>query len=449
MNAAVLIASRELRDRSRLFLMAACVAFIPFVAALAVKQNRPLAIATTASFLAAAFTSALALALGVSAIGRELTEKRLSFLLSKPVSAASIWIGKASAGMLTWLAAFAIILLPTVVFVQGAWKDMWMAGGDAIAAYTLIMGTLLYFGGHAASTMFRSRSALVGLDFVLLGSMLIVLYALARPFLIGGGLEETLKLLTIVGVALLVVLVAAPIWQIARGRVDPRRSHAALSTALWGGAAVVLLIAGAYTLWVVMAPLSSLDHIYSVEQSPSGKWVSVTGHARGSYVASFLVDSTSGKGERLNKQQRSAAQFSGDGRTMVWMENEELLPWKFSFRVHTRRLEPGAEQRATPIVVPMQRFEFLLSDNGSRIAVTSRNQLEVYEVESGRLLGSAAGIDDGANWSKMFFAGPDVVRFVQLRRGDGRMLLRNPRVRPGPQEGDHHSGLVDSTVPHV
>lgn len=422
MNAAVLIASRELRDRSRLFLMAACVAFIPFVAALAVKQNRQLAIATTASFLAAAFSCALALALGVSAVGRELTEKRLSFLLSKPVSAASIWIGKASAGMLTWLAAFAIILLPTVVFVQSAWKDMWMAGGNAVAAYTLIMGTLLFFGGHAASTMFRSRSALLGLDFLLLGSVLIALFALARPFLIGSGPEQTLKLLIIASVALLAILVAAPIWQIARGRIDPRRSHAALSTALWGGAAVVLLIAGAYTLWVVMAPLSSLDHIYSVEQSPSGKWVFVTGQARGSNVASFLVDSTSGEGERLNKQLWGAVRFSGDGRTMVWMENEELLPWKFSFRLYTRRLEPGGEQRATTIVVPMQRSEFLLSDDGSRIAVMARSQIEVYEVESGRLLGTAAGINDGATWSKMFFAGPDAIRVVQIHRGDGLRL---------------------------
>lgn len=425
MNAAVLIASRELRDRSRLFLMAACVAFIPFVAALAVKQNRPLAVATTASFLAAAFTSALALALGVSAVGRELTERRLSFLLSKPVSAASIWIGKASAGMLTWLVAFAIILLPTVVSVQSAWKDMWHAGGDAVTAYSLLMGTLLFFGGHVASTMFRSRSALLALDFVLLGAVLLALLAMARPLLIGSGPERTVLLLIIAGVALLGVLVTAPIWQIARGRVDPRGNHAALSTALWGGAAIVLLIAGAYTSWVVLAPLSSLENISDVEQSPSGKWLSVTGEAKHrGYWASFLVDTTSGKGERLNRQQWGSAQFTRDGRTMVWMENEELLPWKFSFRLQTRRLEAGAERRPTPIVVPGTRFGYLLSEDGTRVAVMTARQLEVYEVESGRLLGSATGVSDGSMWTRMFFAGSDRVRVLQLYRGATGAMLR-------------------------
>ena len=48
MNAAILIASRELRDRGRLFLIAACMAVVPFVAAFAVRENRPLAIATVA-----------------------------------------------------------------------------------------------------------------------------------------------------------------------------------------------------------------------------------------------------------------------------------------------------------------------------------------------------------------------------------------------------------------
>ncbi len=415
MNTAVLIASRELRDRTRLFIIAAAMAVVPFGAALAVRENRPLAIATVACFLAAAYTQALAIALGVSSVGRELTEKRLSFLFSKPISATSIWIGKAMAGILTLSGAFAIIVLPTYLFAHDGWRDSWTVGGGAIAAYTLLMAPVLFFGSHAASTMLRSRSALVAVDFALLIVMLMAVFAVTRPILLGGGLDVVLKMLLSLGVSILAILIVAPVWQLARGRIDPRGNHAAFSTVLWSGVAVVVIVAAGYAYWVISAPLAGIVP-YTIEQSPSGRSILVSGQApnRGSYVASFLVDSADGSRERVTTPW-GMTQISNDGRTMVWLESDELWPRKGLFRVFTRSLEPASKQRATSITIT-NPWQSLLSDDGSRIAFIAGNQLEVYELASDRQLGAATGIHNGSRWSKLFFAGPNVVRIVQSYR---------------------------------
>ena len=423
MNAAVLIASRELRDRGRLFFIAACMAVVPFVAALVVKENRQLAIATVAAFVAAAYTSALALAMGVSMIGRDLTEKRLSFLFSKPVSAASIWLGKATAGIATWLGAFAIVILPTFLFANQGWNEMWSAGGAPVMVYILIMSPVLFFGSHAASTMLRSRSALVALDFVLLAVMIIALFGMMRPILLGGGLDLVITITICVGLALLAILAVAPIWQISRGRIDPRRNHAAFSAAFWSGAAIVVIVAAAYAMWVISPPLASITDYFAVDQSPTGQWMYLSGQTknRGSYLASFVINRSTGERERIAVSPWGTVHHTADGQSMVWLQYDDLLPGRGSFRFYTRRFENGAKQVATPLTMSMPRLA-QLSHDGSRVAVSRSKRLEVYELASGRLLGAAPGIEDG-DVLAMYFAGADVVRVVELARGPQPKLL--------------------------
>jgi ABC-type transport system involved in multi-copper enzyme maturation permease subunit len=428
MNAAILIASRELRDRSRLFLIAAAMAIVPFGAALAVRENRPLAIAVVATSLAIVYACSLAIALGVSTVGRELTEKRLSFFFAKPVSAISIWTGKVAAGLLTIFGAFAIVVLPTFALVQRGWSDMWLAGWQTIVVNALVLVPILFFGGHAASTMLRSRSALVALDFLMFGVMLTALFAMVRPILLGRGFDVAEKMLVAVGISILAVLVIAPVWQIARGRIDPRQNHAALSAAVWSGVAVVLIVAAAYSVWVISPPLSGILP-YTIEQSPSGRWIAVSGQPpnRGSYVATFLLDATSGRHQRLPTLWRNV-HISGDGRTMIWLQSDVLWPKSYdprippqgTFRLYVQALEPGARPQATSLTIK-DPFHTQLSEDGSRFAVVTMNKLEIYEIPSGRLLGAATGIHDQAEWSELFFAGPNVVRIAQSYRTDRQM----------------------------
>jgi ABC-type transport system involved in multi-copper enzyme maturation permease subunit len=417
MNAALLIASSELRDRSRLFLIAAAMAVVPFGAAFAVRDNRPLAIAVVATCLAILYGCCLAVALGVSTVGRELTEKRLPFLFAKPVSATSIWAGKVAGGLLTAFGVLAIVVLPTYALVHGGWNDMWLGGWKTIVLNALVLIPVLFFGAHAASTMFRSRSALVALDFLMFGVMLTALFTMTRPILLGRGTDVVEKMLIAVGIAVTAVLAIAPVWQIARGRIDPRRNHASLSTAVWSGVAVVMIAAAAYAVWVISPPLSGILP-FAVEQSPSGRWIAVSGQppSRGSYLATFLLDSTSGRRQRVPTQPGNS-HISGDGRTMVWLEPDELWPtrpasdrsWppKGTFRLHMQALEEGARPRATSLTFK-DPLRIQLSEDGSRLAVVNLDQLEIYELPSGRLLGAANGLR-----GTVFFAGPNVVRVLQ------------------------------------
>jgi ABC-type transport system involved in multi-copper enzyme maturation permease subunit len=412
MTAAMLIATRELRDRSRLFLIAAAMAVVPFFAALAVRENRSLAIATVAAFLATAYSASLAIALGVSAVGREMTEKRLSFFFAKPVSPASIWIGKVTAGLATVFGALVLILLPTYLFAHSGWSSMWTTGGDGVLAYAVISGVVFFFFGHTASTMLRSRSARVGIDFALMVVMALTMFAMLRPILMGGGLDIVMLILAVFSGAFLLLLAVAPIWQLSRGRVDARGNHAALSTAIWSGAAVLVLIAAGYAYWVISPPLSQIADIFAIEQSPSGRWVYISGQTpgRGSYLASFLVDTTNGERERVPLSAWGRIHYSGDGKLVAWLEPAELLPSSGMFRLHTRRLEPNAKLVATPLIGTMPRAA-ALSEDGSRIALVRWKQLAVYEVATGRLLGAANGID-GGDVLTMMFGTPDIVRVV-------------------------------------
>lgn len=418
MNAAILIAGRELRDRSRFFLFATIMAAVPFVAALAVRDHRQTGIALVAMFLAVAYSAIVALTLGVA-------EKRETFLFAKPVSPAAMWFGKTAAAVLLTLGAFAIVVLPTYLFARDGWRDVWRGG---LAFYAILLCAALFFGGHVASTMVRSRSARIVLDFAFAVLAVFAVLALLRPLLAAGGGDVAKQLLFAMGGALLVTLVGAPVWQLARGRIDPQRNHVALSMVIWGAVAIVLAASAAYVQWVLSPPLDRVTTVFALDQSPTGEWVYVGGAApdRGSVMLSYLIDAKTGERERLPLMPLSRAQFSADGRVAAWMENEALLPpflsvktardvfegvhrlyGTGSFRLHTRKLVPGAKSEETPLVVPLPT-SMQLSHDGSRIALAIGNRVEVYEVATARLLAVAPSVE--GMFVSMSFVTPDLLR---------------------------------------
>ena len=65
---------------------------VPFVPGVHTGERRT-ALAVASLIFATGFTAGLATILGSSIIGKELSDGRLSFYFSKPVSAGSIWFG--------------------------------------------------------------------------------------------------------------------------------------------------------------------------------------------------------------------------------------------------------------------------------------------------------------------------------------------------------------------
>lgn len=405
---AVTIATRELRERSRLFLICAALAVMPFVAGMlpGARADRAGVVTTASSYIALTMALGSALALGVSTIVRDLVERRLSFYFSKPVPAASIWFGKAAAALLSSLACFAIVALPSALLVEG-WPGpgMWMLSAPQLIGLTVLGVVVLFFGGHFLASITRSRSVLLGVDFVLAAIAGVSLALIARPLVAGGAMELTGALTSAFAVALLLVLIVAPVYQLARGRTDIRRGHAALSRFFWPVLFAVIGAIGAYVLWVVSAKPHDVVSMQYLEQSPRGEEV-VTGgtmRGRGDFRAVFLMEG-SGSWRRLPLAPWTGVSFSRDGNEMVWTEAAGLR--SNEVELHTKRGGPSG------IRVP-RYVDTTLSDDGSRVAVGRGSLVSVYATAGGRLLASAAGFNPGMRHA-MFFVTNDVLRIIEV-----------------------------------
>jgi len=422
----MVIASRELREKSRLLAVCAAAAVLPFLAALlpAARGQRPTVIGVVSGFLAIAFCLGTSIAQGASTIGRELSDRRLSFYFSKPVSPSAIWIGKAAASLLVSIACFAIVTVPAYLAFPSEWRTIWMMNGLLIPLVVLGSSIVLFFISHVMGTMIRSRSALVGLDFVLSAASILAVLLLARPLLLGVARNALISMAIALGIAFLAILVVAPVWQLAKGRTDVRQSHRALSTFIWTAMAAVLLIAAAYVLWIVSMSASSVSNVADFQQSPDGRWTFMTGtsSSRGDYHASFLIDNAGGRAQKVSAAPFWGSQFSGDGKVLAWVEPSTFIPSSSRMEIFARRLDtPDAKTIATKVRGPFGS-DFVLSDDGSRMAIYLGRTVAVHDVATGRLLASAA-LDNRLR-TRMFFASNDVVRIYGYQSGQTVTRLR-------------------------
>jgi len=412
-NTAITIGMRELRERSRLFVIAGALAILPFLVAAMpnLSGNRRLAIATVSGIGALNYAFALAILLGVSIVGRELSEKRLSFYFARPVEAWAIWAGKAGAALLTLITVAALIAIPGWLAAPSQWQIVWARDNWIIWRASAVACLFFFLGGHVLGTMMRSRSVLIVIDFVLGVLAAAAAFLVIRPLLFSGAFQLAAGVQIAMGTALLAVLAIVPVWQLSRGRADVRRSHSALSRALWPAIGAIILIAGAYSAWMTSTTFASIDEVQHLEQSPSGEWVFVTGgdDARRNIPASFLLHTATGKSERLNISPWTGVEFSRDGRVLAWTEPAELIPRYGGIRVYTRALTPGAKSHDTQITGSLTD-RLALSADGSRLAMLDHKQLRIHDLATGRLVAAASGIK--GTIMSLFFPSPDVVRMV-------------------------------------
>src|SRR6266705_4419333 len=112
------VARLEILEKRFVFVAAAGASLIPFIYPVVrnlqdgeARDAREMA----ALVLGAACTALLSFVLGRSAIATDLTERRLSFYFSRPLSGAVVWSGKMGGSWLIVLVAAAIIVLPAAV----------------------------------------------------------------------------------------------------------------------------------------------------------------------------------------------------------------------------------------------------------------------------------------------------------------------------------------------
>lgn len=416
MNAILIIAARELRERKRLFAFAAGMALIPFAVAMlpSMSGNRQTAIATTGGGFGAVFVLGLSLALGITIITRDLADRRLSFYFAKPIGSAALWIGKVAASLVLIVTGGIMAIVPSVLASGKTWSAVWSTGGWPLAALAASSALALFFGGHAVATMVRSRSILVGVDFALAVVAGAVAFVLLRPLLIAHSFELLAGFGAAMLAGILTAAAIAPVWQLSRGRTDAVRSHFAFSQAFWSGVTIVLVAGAAYTLWITSIAPADLTRVQYVEQAASGSHAFVAGldSSRGEFPGLFLIDAASGASDRLSIPPWWEIKFSRDGSVLAWMAPEQLMQIR-ELRLSVRRLDrAGAETIETPLRYSTDAA-FTLSDDGSRVAVRDNTTVSVHELPSGRTLAAVAGLDARS----MAFIGRDRVRVIAGPRG--------------------------------
>lgn len=415
MSTALIIATREIRERSRVFIVAAALAVIPFAIAMLPNMSgrRGEAIRVIGTVAAINYAFALALAMGITTIGRDLSEKRLSFYFSKPISPASLWIGKAGGALVTTFLCALIVGLPSVLASPPLGKSSWAPTTPQIALFALLVWTTLFLCGHAVSTMTRSRSILVVLDFVLAGVMVGIAALLLRPVVAAGGAKVTGVLGSVLFVGFLLILSLAPVWQLARGRTDVRRSHVALSQFLWTGVAVLLFLVAMVTLWLRSVSPSDLVEVREIEHAPSGGWAIVSGMAahRGDFHSAFVMNAKSGEQIRLPAPPWSDVAWSRDGRAAVWMQPIGVRIREFEVYIWD---SGSGTSRATGITGPFWSG-IALSDDGSRVALAKSDSIAVHDLQNHSLLASVH-IESGSR-AQLFFVSRDLLRVLQYDSG--------------------------------
>lgn len=413
MNHAIAIATRELKDRSRLFVVAAAFACMPFLAALlpTAREHRPDVIAILAAVLSASLAIGSAMLLGATVIGRDLSERRLSFYFSRPISPGALWAGKAGAALVTSLVCLLIVALPALLTVGSSWR-----GGDAAALTTVgitaVVTVVSFFVAHAIATVIRSRSVLVAADLALAAGAVAAIYLIVTRVAFAGAIQHAAILLALIAGALVLTMALAPVWQLANGRTDVRRNHAAFTRAFWPVVAAIVILAAAYAFWLTTPDIDDLEEVHVAEALPNGDWSIVSGHVRnrGEYSASFIVNRRTGDAHLLPSPAWWGVDGSRDGRRVAWLQPVRAFR-NHEFVLQVRDLDAG-ETRATPITATGYA-ELVLSDDGSRVAIAANRLLTVYDVASGRMLGSTKI----AGMRHMYFATPDLVRVYKYDRG--------------------------------
>ncbi|MCA1582121.1 MAG: hypothetical protein LC796_12180 [Acidobacteria bacterium] len=407
------VARREVVEKKFVFAAAAVASLIPFavplvrsMSAASAREARGFA----ALLFATTVSNGVALALGASIFAGDLANRRSGFYFSRPISAAALWAGKLAAALAIALASVAIILIPTFLADRGLAPLRGVEGGAAGAALAFT-GSLLFvlLAANAASLIVRSRSSIAVADLAALTAIGFAAAAVtARLWRVMP--DPPLFLRTVLlgsGLAVIAAFLAGSYRALAAGRTDLYAAHRAFSATAWsllGGAAVLF---AAWAAWVLAAPPSSLDSLSGALPLGSAGWVSLDGRAR-SARAGFLYDSRS---SRFLRTGGGPIVASEDGSVAAWVEGETAVqgPW----HLRTLRLEDRGAVPADPKISFRSRPELFLSSDGDRLGAIDFGLLSIFEVFSGRSLGSVRIAVPPRDVASARFVGPGTVRIFR------------------------------------
>ena len=422
MRTAIAIIERDLRERRFIFAAALALGFVPFMAlavAPSLRTNRQDFVALFSAAQLFFLPLAVAIGLGSSMIGSDLTAGRLSFYLSKPISTRSLWYGKLVAALVTIYVAMVLGAAPGTLYTWNYRFAQWMDRRNVFLAAIIAAPAVLLLA-HVLSTMIRSRSAWIALDAIGLAVSAAAVYCILEPLFDAGATYLFIAVLTVLCAATLVALIASGAWHLGRARTDRLANHVELSKYLWSSLAVILAIAGSYIAWITH-PSPARVTFEAVYAAPQGPWVAVGGRVPfgQDYRAALLLNLENGKFVRLpwSEFNGGAIAFSRDGRAVAWTHNEIL----------TRSLDPVGEESRTAIRTSPEVL-LVMSDDGKRVAYIDGGILNVADATNGHSLASVRVATPSRWFTWMYFATPDVVRLIVSREAPEQRNVPRPNT---------------------
>lgn len=427
MKATLVVAAREVAERKLILLGALLLGLLP-LALSGVTGPGGSSVAevrlVSAGLLSLTIALTLSIAFGATILVSDITQKRMAFYLSRPLSSVSIWGGKLLAAWLVSVLGTCLAALPTVL-LEGV-RSFEVQGSSARAAlYVLVSIALLLAGAHVISSIVKLRSAWAVPDFLLAVFFTIAIFLPLHGLTFVGFWDiEAMSyppdwFAWWVAAPLIVVFIVASYVQVTDGRIDPRRSHGALSATLWGIMALIAVPLAGLSWWVNAATPEDLVSIFEMQAAPRGAWVRLYGHlrARGSATSSFLYDADSG---RFMKNPSWWPRFSADGRRVAWAEAH---PGFFERKSTIRVLALDSTKPTTfDSNIEMKRgAQLAFSPSGRRLAVSDGKILAAYEVSDPSNPKQILALLAEAGGRTVLFLDEDRIRlFPQDLRGAGQ-----------------------------
>ncbi len=383
------IVRREVREH-RVIFVAAVVASLGTLAVplLAVGTSGAEVRGVTAFVGALVLAAGIAIGLGATTLAPGMATRRIGFDFARPLSASAIWGGRLAGAMLLGAGAALILWVPAAIAgARPPWNDLWTAPEPPIAWPLLALAgfAVLFAVAHCIALALRSRSGLLALDAVLAVLCAFLVWAAFSRLPIYRAETPSLRLGVGLALAAGAACLAAGYASVVRGRTDARRGHRALSGVLWTVIGAAVLAGNGYAAWVHGAKPSDLRDGFWVTTAAAGPWLTVSGPARGA-EATFVYDAAGGRSERAFTPDWRGPVLSRDGKRAAWVEAESHGPvpvWSWRLGV------AGEKPVRTRILLNSYPFLFVLSSDGTRLAIWEDGTLTVYDLEQQRALASA------------------------------------------------------------
>jgi len=450
MGGTIAIMWREIKARRDLLWLASAVTvlviLLPYLPGLDGQTDREVW-ETASALFAIVLGYLLAIGLGATTFGTDLSENRLGFFFARPVNCVPVWVGRMLGTYLVVLACQLITLTPLffvrredfgVLIHYGRWGLVPMVAGPA----------LVLLAAHAMSVMFRARTPWLILDLLGFVAAAVTVWVTLRPLVLWGTPESVRAVSATIVAAAIAALTLAGAAGVLFGRTALRRVHGALSLTLWISLGATWAGAAYYGLWVNGFGPLDLAEVELSEVDPTGSWAVVTGIApsRFDIARRFLVSTTDHRSIVLPFPQISRdwktghPEFSQDGEVAAWfgdgLSDDPLSLWW---------VDLGADD-PTPVETTITTREdsvLSLSANGSRVSIlAARNLLSVYDIADERLISMARLPEQAVRW-KCVFADPDTVRCTTLPLwGEERPVFQIVELEVGSKEV-HLTGVID------